>query len=177
MGGSSYVGLWNTPDREDAYETGPIWTDLFITTFCIAFFTALISPKGVRDSVKKGQQIPVPDEELAKGVWAYFPLRVRSFCVRSLVIALEAMVLLGGLTLLLLVVSCESGLLETDPDTDNSATCQMTVNGFIAFKSMWAGVVGGLVMPFVYLGALNRKHLPEEVYENFVQHVRLRDGY
>lgn len=175
MDGKSQVGLWNTPKTENAYDGGVIFTDILLTVFFITWGTGLIGVGGARDNVKKGKEIPVTAQSLSKGIWAYFPLTNRSFCLRALYIGIMYLALLGGLTLSIFAITCEAGAWNYDPDSTSGATCQWEAKSYIIFKGFYAALVSISVCPIVYLSALNRRNLPEQVYEQFVQRVRLSE--
>lgn len=164
--GKDYAGIWGNPGTPDAYGSY-IYGDLLITSFLIIFISSCLSTGGIRDAMKKGIVIPVEDSLLRYGIWKFFPLRVRGTCSRSFLLAIEATVILVGITLAGLAITCAAGGLHGHRDS-----CAMPAFNYIYIKAFWAGLIASITYPLILLATINRATLPPLDYDVFVNNQR-----
>lgn len=164
------VGLWQKPSDagEKPYKSAA-WSDLFITTFCIAFLTCVISTKGIRSAMKSGQVVPVEHELLKHGCYRCVPVNMFGTCSRSLMLGLWACATLGiGINILLEIVCLSGGL------HGSGSQCSMDAHVYIYVKAVYAVVAAWFIYPLVLLMTLNTHTLPPLDLTLFQQNQRDR---
>jgi hypothetical protein len=164
------VGLWQKPSEwgEKPYASAA-WSDLFITTFCIAFFTTILSTKGIRNAMKSGQIVPVEHELLKGGCYRCTPVNMFGTCTRSLMLSLWACVTLGIAVNCILEVVCLAGGLH-----GHGSQCSMEAHVYIYVKAAYSVVAAWIIYPFVLLMTLNTHTLPPLDLTFFAQNQRER---
>jgi hypothetical protein len=83
---------------------------------------------------------------------------------RSIMLGLFMVCTYGGITMLILF-----GLCHDDRLTNTGEACMMSADAYIYIKGVWAGIQGLLAYPLVLISALNRKNLPPQDYQLFLQ--------
>ena len=131
------------------------FSDLLITCFLITFFTCLLSTGGIRKAMKDGQTIPVDNEALEVGCWAYTPVRMLGTCTRSLMLGLWSVLAVGIPMVILLEIICAGGGMHGE-----TSQCSMAAHPYIYIKATFSFVVAWIIYPLVLLCTLNTKTLP-----------------
>jgi len=149
------VGLWHEPDVGEHPYKSAAWSDLILTTICIAYFTCLLSTKGIRDAMKKGLTVPVENEALRRGCFRFSPIRMLGTCTRSILLSAWACVVICIPFIILLEIVCVSGGM-----TGGQEECAMQVHTYIYLKATYSMVCAAIVYPFVLLATLNTETLP-----------------
>jgi len=154
------IGLWSKTNTPNADST-PIWEDLLFTALILIFLSSMLLAPGVRKEISKGIIIPVANSDLKRGIWRLFPLTISSAWLRASIFAGQFAILVWGPTVGVFYALCQTGHMGDD--------CSMDVKTFCWFKGAWAGVLAACAYPFLLLASLNRAHVPDDVYDQFLE--------
>lgn len=163
------VGLWKEPPMGSDPYPSAAFTDLILTTILIAFLTSLISTKGIREAMKKGQTVPVENAALKRGQYKCMPVRLHGTCTRSFFLAAWACVFVCFPAIAIMEIVCVAGGMH-----GAHATCSMEKTTYIYVKAAFAGVCAWMIYPVLLLGVLNVETLPPLDLTFFVQNQKER---
>ena len=88
---------------------------------------------------------------------------------RSLWFAAEYVVIFFVPTMCAMALTCEAGWMVSDDD----AVCHIALPSYAWFKGLWAGILAISAYPMIVLGVLNRDHVPEYIYQLFLERQQL----
>ncbi len=134
-----------------------------ITGFLTAFFSTYISSRCIFRDIKAGKVSPVPcvDSLLHSSrssvfwrVYCIFPLFSPRLWFRSLMSAIIVPLPMVVLTVLLVEGIC----LQTD-----ESPCTISVYDYRFIKAAWAGCVTMMLFPAVFLSAIHRPNIPDQL--------------
>lgn len=149
------VGLWVEPHVGHKPYKSAAWSDLLITTFLITWLTSLTSTGGIRKAMKQGQTVPVDPQLLRGGLWRCVPVNLLGTCTRSLLLAIWAVLVLGGACISLFAIVCAGGGMH-----GSHSQCSMNATAYIYVKAAYAAIVAWTIYPLVLLQTLNVATLP-----------------
>jgi len=164
----SAMGVWTSPDLNSA-DASAMWLDFMITSFCIVFINGMLIPFGVRRQIAKGIIIPVPNSHFKRGIWRIFPVTIKEPFARAFLLACELLIFYVGLTAIVLALLCSNHVM----DMDINGHCYIKIPEYIFIKSTWASGQAVMAYPIILLSALNRSHVPDDVYQQFLEKNQL----
>lgn len=181
MSDSDRVGLWESFDfavedqRRYYYLSSPLYVDLILTAFLVAFFLSFASGCGNRSALLKGDALPIPAQELRP--WRFFGVTITSSFLRSIYLGAVAVATIFPITLGFLALSCEKGSMYTyTPPGATKGSCYLNTSIYKWMKASWCGCIALVLYPLVEMGTLNRDTLSDEDYNAFIIANELKHG-
>lgn len=169
------IGLWDTPQPSVLSgldtSTSRIALDMTVTSVLVVFFTTLLTAGGIKGEVKKGKLAPIPDYALCYDRFKYvLPIRHRGLCGRSLYMAVFHLIVWLSPWLAFFGILCQSGAMNGD---NGDQVCQMPLLSYIWFKAFWAGATAAISYPHIFVAALNRDMIPDDIMDIYMEKFEL----
>lgn len=163
LGPSDYMGIW----RGYNGSSSAFWSETLLTSFLIIGCTTAIIPTFIHKELKEGKLKPVRDEDLQEGLFSCIPpLGLRGNFYRGFCLTLQLVIVLMSLSILGLVAYAEAGSCANAPGFGDQ--CLFTAQQYRFGKAIWAMLMSLCSYPFIRLATINRKNLPDDVYDGFL---------
>jgi hypothetical protein len=141
--------------RFDTAANSCLALDMLLTTFSIGFLCSLLATGGVQKEVREKKCEMLAADATRGGWWAWTPVPIESFFLRSLATGAYATALLGVPSLLVAWATIGNG--------------QMEGFTYVVFKGVWATAVAGLTYFLIFPAAINVRNFPELEFEELVE--------
>ena len=126
--------------------------DFGLTTFFIGFLCSLAATDGTQKEVRKGACAMLEPSAIEGGWWRWTPVPIQNLYLRSLLLGVYTLLLVGLPTFLISWAAVGAGSMN-----GYSYTC---------FKGVWGMLVSALVYTFVFPAAISKRNFPELEYES-----------
>jgi len=162
LGPSEFIGIWRTYGSASSM----FWSDILITGFLIVGATGALVPAFIHKDLGAGKCKPVRDEDLQQGLFSCMPLGVRSGFKRWFLLTCQLVLIFLSLSILALIGYDKAGNCLHTPETGDQ--CLMSASQYRFGKATWCMLMSMCSYPFIRLAIINRKNLPDEVYDSFL---------
>lgn len=146
----TYVGFWHKAPEAHS-DVFPVVYDLLLTCALLCFLSTCATSWVVRKQVKTQLLLPIPTQELQRGMWRYLPVHPSSALVRGLRVVLLMMVCFYGPSIVVLAVL--SLAVESDCGGSFEAACTRAYT-YMWVKPAWSMLQVMLAYPVMYVAAL-----------------------